>query len=172
MNEDPYKSPSANRDADQCIDRIVATNMMSRVFGVHLGVCLCLTTGVIMSMLMMTPSGFAGVPWMVLVAVVFIVTSAIVAMFERSRSINVATVVTFWLSISVWHVLNLGSAPLPNQRLVEGFAYIASFGAIHGTLQWLLHFLTMCGRYMTKGSTPCNVAANKPLHAEPRAARF
>lgn len=93
-----------------------------------------------MTLLMMIPAGFAGVPYMLLVLATFVMTFLLVAVVERLRWVNIVSVATFWLCFSALHVTHLGTAPMQKQRLLEGLLLIALLAFTHAALQLLIHF--------------------------------
>lgn len=129
--------------------------------------CVLGTTGINVTLLMMLPPGFAGVPYMVMALGSFVLTFALVAMFERSRLINVVAVAIFWLCLSVIHATHLGTAPMPNRRLADGLLFIGLLASGHMALQLLVHFWSRRSRDSHRHAS-LNLAANKTVHPSPR----
>ena len=81
------------------------------------------------------PRGFSGVPYMQIVILVFTVLFGLVAVIERSLSVNLMIVVVFWSAICIWHLLNPGTAPGRTTRMVNGALRIGLIAGIHACTQ-------------------------------------
>ena len=81
------------------------------------------------------PPGFAGVPYMVFVMVVFVGLFVMVAVVEKSLIINLCVLLFFWMSISIGTVLNPGTAANRWGQVVEILLQISLIGVVHGAIQ-------------------------------------
>ena len=105
-----------------------------------------LTTPPLLLMLtVFMPPGFAGVPYMCLVLIVFLTLFIAVAVVERSLVINSVIVVVFWASICVVQVMNPGTAPGAWQRIHDGLLQITLIGTIHLSAQLTINW-AICKR--------------------------
>lgn len=98
------------------------------------------TTGLCGALLVAMPRGFASVPYVCGVLLVFVTAFALVAWLERTAWINCTTVAFFWFLAAIVHATYLGTAPAANVRLADGLILICSLAVIHLGIQLLLHY--------------------------------
>ncbi len=102
----------------------------------------CTTPPVLLMLTVLMPPGFASVPYMVFVLIIFVALFVAVAILERSVVINALVTVLFWCSVCVLQVIYPGTAPGRTQRIHDGLLQIAGICAVHLGVQFLINVMT------------------------------
>ena len=152
MEPNPYTPP---------IDPSDATALSSTFKRFALWVLL--TPGLTLTLFVMCPTGYS-VGYAMMVFATFLVTFALVAIIEQHRSINLAAVAIFWVSCCVFHVTDLGTAPMAQRRLFEGLFWIALLAVAHAAFQLLIHNCMGHNRDHHKPSRTPRTLANKAVN--------
>lgn len=84
------------------------------------------------------PGGFAGVYWMMLVVVVFIVLFVLVLTFEKSPVWNGLIAFIFWMPMVAIHLYRPGTAAIEEGTVYVGVIEILRIGLVHAVIQSLL----------------------------------
>lgn len=95
----------------------------------------CTTPPLLLMMTVFMPPGFAGVPYMGLVLVVFVALFVAVAFVERSLFINFVVILLFWSSMCLIQVMHPGAAPSQTQHILNGLLQISTIAVAHSVIQ-------------------------------------
>ncbi|QDT94808.1 hypothetical protein [Gimesia aquarii] len=100
------------------------------------------TTAPIYTMItVLMPKGIAGVPWIGLVAVIFLLMFLALLGFERSPIWNGLIAFIFWLPMIVLHLLNPGTVAISRGEVHKGVIEILAIGLIHALIQFTARFI-------------------------------
>ncbi len=105
----------------------------------------------LLMVIFLLPLGFPGVTYSTLAFIVLMAIFIAMSLVESNVLINCLVVVTFYIAILIWHILDHGVAPGGSVRLLKGSLYIGIVFSSHVIIQAVMCYFFRHLRRDVKG---------------------